>query len=247
MRRVIVLCFLLLATAVANAASGDQSWAISARQPCTGLTAGFTKPLAELNKLVGPRWRAAPGPIKDQGLVLLFVTSCPNPGIAGKPTGAVSSAFVLVPVDQGAHAKKQTHAIAVLQAAGRSGTAVMKLFRTHGIPVNDAHVSLDVRANGDRTHAQAVIHFQKGTLTLTAEMQPDSAPFHSADTLAVGTQPAVDLFSGPENSTRHTKGTIQARATDGTWIQDFELGQPLFVTLDTNFTWDFTFAEPPRD
>lgn len=246
MRRVMVPCLVLLAIGMGSAAHGADTWSISAQQPCTGLTVGFAKPLAELNKLVGPRWQAAAGPVKGQGLALLFVTACPNARIGAKPAGAFSGAFLLVPVEQGARAKKPTHAIAVLRAAGRSDTPTMKLFRSQGIPVSDAHVSLDVSGGQDR-HAEAIIHFTDGTLTLDAEMQPDTVPYKSTDTVAVRTQPAGKLFNGPEASTRYANGKAQVRTTAGTWMQDYGLGQPLFVTLDTDFTWSFTFTAAPQN
>lgn len=245
MRRAIVLCLALLAIALGNAASGAEIWSISPQQACAGLTAGFSKPLADLDKLVGPRWQAAPGLVKQQGLVLLFVTSCPNSQIAGKASGAFSGAFLLVPVTQNAHAKKQTHAIVVVRAAGRPATAVMQVFRDHQIPLSDAQVSLDVSGKSSR-HVQAIIHFAEGTLTLDAQMLPPSAPYKSVNTVALRAQPAGRLFQGPESSTRYSKGKAEVRTTPGTWMQDYGLGQPVFVTLDTDFTWSFNFAGEPQ-
>ncbi|MGH8293280.1 MAG: hypothetical protein ACRESA_07385, partial [Gammaproteobacteria bacterium] len=69
MRCTMILCG-LLAMGIGTAANADAAWTISAQRPCTGLTAGWAKPLAELNKLVGPNWQAAPGPVKGAGLVL---------------------------------------------------------------------------------------------------------------------------------------------------------------------------------
>lgn len=245
MRRAIVVCLVLLAIGLGGAAKGAEVWSISAQQPCIGLTAGFSKSLTDLDKLVGPQWQAAPGPVKEQGLALLFITSCPNSQIAGKFSGAFSGAFLLVPVTQGAHAKEQTHAIVVVQAAGRSATSVMQLFRDHQIPVSDAHVSLDLSGAGNR-HAQAVIHFAQGTLMLDAQMLPPSAPYKSVNTVALRAQPAGALFNGPETSMRYSKGKAEIRSTPGTWMQDYGLGQPLFVTLDTGFTWSFAFAADPQ-
>lgn len=246
MRRAIVVCLVLLAIGLGSAAKGAEVWSISAQQPCTGLTAGFAKSLADLDRLVGPQWKAAPGPVKQQGLALLFITSCPNSQITGKFSGAFSGAFLLVPVIQNAHAKKQTHAIVVVRAAGRSATSVMQLFSNHQIPVSDAHVSLDLSGAGNR-HAQAVIHFAEGTLILDAQMLSPSAPYKSVNTVALRAQPAGNLFNGPETSTRYSNGKAEIRATPGTWMQDYRLGQPLFVTLDTDFTWNFAFtADPPQ-
>jgi hypothetical protein len=246
MRRSVVLAILLLTAAISSATYGAEAWSISAQRPCTGLTVGFAKPLAELNQLVGLHWQAAPGPVKGQGLVLLFVTTCPDSSAAGKSTGAFSGAFVLVPVEQKAQAEKQTHAIAVLRATGRVGTPVMKLFRSHGIPVGDASVSLEINGHSNGERAQAVIHSAQGTLTIDADMLPETRPYKSDNTIAVRVKPAGILFSGPESSTRYAGGKAVAHAVADTWLKRYELGTPLFVTLDTDFLWDFDFSEMPH-
>ncbi|MDE2460138.1 MAG: hypothetical protein KGL98_02730, partial [Gammaproteobacteria bacterium] len=224
---------------IATAANADATWAISAQQPCTGLTAGFARPLADLSDIVGPRWQPAPGPVKGQGLVLLFVTTCPNSIYAGKPTGSFSSAFVLLPVMQLEPAGKQTHAIAVLQAAGPSGTAVMNLFHTHGIHIMNAQVSLAVHDADHAKHAEVVIRTAQGTLTLDADLQPLTQPYKSTNTLAVRVAPAGALFNGPESSVRYAKGEAEAHTVNDTWVQRYQLEKPLFVTLDTDFIWKF--------
>jgi len=246
MRRNIVLGLLLLATAIASNASGAGIWMISARQPCTGMTAGFAKPLAELDKAVGPHWQAAPGPVKGSGLVLVFIAACPNSSFGGKATGKFSSAFVLVPVEQSAPAGAQTHAIAVLQAAGKSRASVMQLFRNHGIPVTDAKVSLVVRGLADGKQAVSIIHTTNGTLTLDAHMEPVTQPMNSTDTTAVRVAPPGMLFNGPESSTRYAKGKAEMRADARSWLQRYQLGTPLFVTVDTDFIWNFQFTEMPH-
>lgn len=246
MRRAIVLGVLLLTFGAGSAAYGAKVWSISAQHPCTGLTLGFARPLADLGDIVGPHWQPAPGPVQGQGLVLLFITACPNSAYAGKSTGAFSGAFVLVPVMQLEPAGKQTHAIAVLQAAGLAGTAVMNLFHNHGIHIMDAQVSLAVHDAGRVKHAEAVVRTAQGTLTLDADLQPVTQAFKSTETLAVRVTPAGVLFKGPESSTRYAKGTAQSQSSGLTWLQRFQLGKPLFVTLDTDFIWNFAFTKPPR-
>ena len=246
MPRKCVLYVLLLAICVGSAANGAQVWSNSTQRPCTGLTAGFARPLAALSRLVGPHWQPAPGPVKGQGLVLLFVTACPDSSYAGKSTGPFSGAFVLVPVEQKAPAGDQTHAIAVLQAAGLSGKPIMKLFRSREVPVTDARVSLVTRDDANGIHAEATVHFAHGTLTLDAQFAPVAKPMKSADTTAVRVLPPGTVFSGPESSTRYAKGKVHAHATGRTWLQRYKLGTPAFVTLDTDFTWDFDFTRRPR-
>lgn len=184
--------------------------------------------------------------MKGQGLVLLFITSCPDSTYAGKSTGLFSAAFVLVPVMQLEPAGKQTHAIAVLQAAGLSGTAVMNLFHNNGIHIMNAHVSLAVRDAGHAKHAEAVIRTAQGTLTLDADLQPVTQKYKSTNTVAVRVTPAGVLFNGPESSVRYAKGKVEAHAINNTWLQRYQLERPLFVTLDTDFIWNFDFPERPR-
>lgn len=246
MRRTIVLGVLLLTFCAGSTAYGAKLWSISAQHPCTGLTAGFARPLADLSDIVGPHWQPAPGPVQGQGLVLLFITACPNSIYAGKSTGPFSGAFVLVPVTQLEPAGKQTHAIAVLQAAGLSGTAVMNLFHNHGIHIMDAQVSLAVHDADHAKHAEVVIRTAQGTLTLDADLQPVTQPYKSTNTLAVRVAPAGALFNGPESSVRYAKGKANARATGETWLQRYQLGTPLFVTLDTDFIWNFDFTKMPH-
>lgn len=241
MRRTIVLGVLLLTFCAGSAAYGAEVWSISAQHPCTGLTAGFARPLADLSDIVGPHWQPAPGPVQGQGLVLLFITTCPNSTYAGKSTGSFSGAFVLVPVMQLEPAGKQTHAIAVLQAAGPSGTAVMNLFHTHGIHIMNAHVSLVVHDADHAKHAEAVIRTAEGTLTLDADLQPVTQPYKSTNTVAVRVAPTDALFNGPESSVRYAKGKAEAHTINDTWVQRYQLEKPLFVTLDTDFIWKFSF------
>ncbi|MGB9429216.1 MAG: hypothetical protein WCC11_04970 [Gammaproteobacteria bacterium] len=234
-----------------TAASGAETWDIAPQKSCVGLTAGWARPLPELSKLVGPQWKPAPGPVKGQGLVLLFLTACPDSSYAGKATGRFSGAFVLVPVEQntpaGAPPASNTHGIAVLEAAGKPGTPVMKLFRSHDIPISDARVSLDARGNANGKHAKAVIHFAQGTLTLDAEMLPEILPYKSVNTVAVRVTPAGVLFSGPESSTRYAKGEGKLHTSGETWAERYQLeGAPVFVTLDTDFIWNFAFQTAPH-
>ncbi|MGH8362157.1 MAG: hypothetical protein ACRESQ_02265 [Gammaproteobacteria bacterium] len=251
MRCTMILCG-LLAMGIGTAANADAAWTISAQRPCTGLTAGWAKPLAELNKLVGPNWQAAPGPVKGAGLVLLFIASCPDSSYAGKSTGRFSSAFVLVPVepvvlDASAPMPVNAHWIAVLGVAGISGTPVMNLFQGHGIPVTQARVSLTSRAFAKGKRAAGTIHFRHGTLALGAEWQPVTKPMTSTDTTAVRVSPPGVLFNGPESSTRYAEGKGSNRSTGTTWLTQFALkGDPLFVTLDTDFTWNFAFRPAPH-
>ena len=246
MRRNTVLCVLLLVICLGSAANGAEIWSISTLHPCTGLTAGFARPLAALSRLVGPRWQPAPGPVKGQGLVLLFVTVCPDSRYAGKPTGPFSGAFVLVPVEQKPTAGRETHAIAVLQVAGSAGKPVMKLFGSRDIPTMDARVSLVTSDDANGKHAQAIIHSAHGRLTLDAQFEPVTQSMKSTDTTAVRVSPPGAVFRGPESATRYAKGIAQAHATDKTWLQRYQLGTPLFVTLDTDFIWDFDFTKTPH-
>lgn len=246
MRYVLAFCGLFLAAGIGGSAYGAQVWSISARQPCTGLTVGFAKPLAELNKSVGPHWQAAPGPVKGSGLVLVFIATCPNSSYNGKTTGAFGSAFVLVPVEQSTTAGAQTHAIAVLQAAGKSGTPVMKLFRSHGIPVTNAQVSLTVHNLADGKQVVSAIRTIRGVLGFDALMESATQPMKSTDTTAVLVSPPAMLFSGPESSTRYAKGKAELHADARAWLAQYHLGAPLFVTLDTDFIWKFAFQRAPR-
>ena len=246
MRCAFILCG-LLAMGIGTAANADAAWTISKQQPCTGLTAGWAKPLAELNKLVGPHWQAAPGPVKGQGLVILFIPVCPDSRYAGKSTGPFSGAFVLVPVRETTPSASQTHAIAVLEVAGNAGISVMKLFQSHGIPVSRARVSLTVHDLAKGKRAESVLHLAHGTLVLDAEMQPITQPMKSTDTTAVRVSPPSVLFNGPESSTRYAKGRGEAHGTGSTWLTQFGLkGNPLFVTLDTSFIWNFAFQPAPH-
>lgn len=246
MRCALILCG-LLAMGIGTAANADAAWTISGQQPCIGLTAGWAKPLAELNKLVGPHWQAAPGPVKGQGLVILFIPTCPNSTYAGKSTGPFSGAFVLVPVEENTSAASQTHAIAVLEAAGKASTPIMKLFQSQGISISNARVSLTVHALDTGKRVESMLHFAHGTLTLDAEMQPITQAMNSTDTTAVRVSPPGVLFNGPESSTRFAKGRGEARGTGSTWLTQLELnGNPLFVTLDTDFIWKFTFHSAPH-
>lgn len=246
MRCAMILCG-LLTMSIGTAANADAAWAISKQQPCTGLTAGWAKPLAELNKLVGPHWRAAPGPVKSAGLMLVFIATCPDSSYAGKSTGLFSGAFVLVPVEESTPAGSQTHAIAVLEAAGQAGTPVMKVFESHGIPVDQACVSLYVHDLAKGKRGQSMIRFAHGTLLLDAEWQPVTEPMNSADTTAVRVSPPGVLFNGPESSTRYAKGKGYNRSTGSTWLTQFGLkADPLFVTLDTDFIWKFAFQPAPH-
>lgn len=243
MRCTMIFFGLLLVTVVCTGANAAGTWAISPQHPCTGLTAGFARPLSDLAKLVGPHWRPAPGPFKGQGLVLLFVTACPDSAYAGKPTGPFGSAFILVPVKERTPSTSETHAIAVLRAAGRQGSPVMKLFHNHGIPVSNARISLTVHDAAGLTRAETIMDFTQGRLTLDAEMQPKTQAYKSLKTLAVRAEPAGILFSGPESSTRYAHGKATAHASGRTWLERYKLGTPLFVTLDTDFIWSFDFTQ----
>lgn len=246
MRRSMIFFGVLLATVICTSANAAETWAISAQHPCTGLTAGFARPLSDLAKLVGPHWQPAPGPVKGQGLVLLFVTACPDSTYAGKSTGPFSSAFLLVPVEERAPAASETHAIVVLRAAGRQGSSVMKLFHRHGIPVSNARISLTVHDTAGAKRAESVMVFAQGRLTLNAEMQPKTQAYKSLKTLAVRAKPAGVLFSGPESSTRYAHGKATSRTSGRSWLQHYKLGTPLFVTLDTDFIWNFDFTQAPH-
>ena len=246
MRCTLILCG-LLAMGIGTAANADAAWTISGQKPCTGLTAGWAKPLAELDKLVGPHWQAAPGPVKDQGLVILFIPACPDSNYAGKSTEPFSSAFVLVPVRETAPAASQTHAIAVLEVAGKVDTPVMKLFQSHLIPVSNVRVSLTAHDFAKGKHAESVLHFAHGMLVLDAELQPVTQAINSTDTTAVRVSPAGVLFNGPESSTRYAKGRGEAHGTGSTWLTQLGLkGNPLFVTLDTDFIWKFDIQPAPH-
>jgi hypothetical protein len=251
MRCTMILCG-LLALGIGTAANADSAWTISGQQPCTGLTAGWAKPLGDLNKLVGPQWRAALGPVKGAGLVLVFIASCPESSYAGKATGRFSSAFVLVPVepvvlDASTPMPANAHWIAVLAAAGKPGTPVMRLFHSHGIPVARAQVSLTLHALAKGKHAESALRFSHGTLIVDAEFQPVTKPMTSTDTTAVRVSPAGVLFNGPESSTRYAEGKGYNRSMGTTWLTQFALkGNPLFVTLDTDFTWNFAFRPAPH-
>lgn len=251
MRCTMILCG-LLALGTGTAANADAAWAISAQRPCTGVTAGWAKPLTELNKLVGPQWRAALGPVKDAGLVLVFIASCPNSSYGEKATGSFTNAFVLVPVDPvildaSAPMPANAHWIAVLAAAGKPGTPVMRLFHSHGIPVTRAQVSLTLHDLAKGKQAKSVLRFARGTLSVDAEWQPMTKPMNISDTTAVRVSPPGVLFNGPESSSRYAEGKGYNRSTGSTWITHFGLeGNPLFVTLDTDFIWKFTFAAAPH-
>lgn len=251
MRCAMIFCG-LLALGIGTAANADTAWTISGQRPCTGLTAGWAKPLGELNKLVGPRWRAAAGPVNGAGLVLVFIASCPDSSYAGKATGPFNAAFVLVPVepvilDASAPMPTNAHWIAVLAAAGKPRTPVMRLFHGNGIPVARAQVSLTVHDLAKDKRAESVLRFVHGTLIVDAQWQPVTKPMNISDTTAVRVSPPGVLFNGPEAATRYAEGKGYNRSAGSTWLTHFSLkGNPLFVTLDTDFTWNFVFQPAPH-
>lgn len=248
MRRLLLLGPLLAVAANATAsAPAAEDWQISAHAPCAGLTLGWTPPLAQLAKLVGPGAHPAPGPVPGHGLLLIFATHCPNSRIGVHRTGPASVAAIIVPLQSaavpGVDVAAAEHAAAIPLIEAPSASPVARLFARHAFSVRPAEVSLEVTAVGGGQRATLRIRSAHGDLRAEADFAAAPAPRNIAMSVLVnGAAPRLGVITGPESSSRYTTKTARISATGETALTRFGLhGAPALAALDTDFTWNFRF------
>jgi len=234
----------------ASAASPD-TWAISSKVACKGLTVSWTPTLANLQLLVGQHWHPAPGPMPGHGILLLFTTSCSQSHIGNKATGAFTIGVVIVPAEnpEDTHGIKLTngHGWAVIaDVLGPESSPVMQLFKHYGFAVTDAKVTLRMHGGAKDIEPSASIVTPEGHMEVHAQVSGPAKRFDIVSALA-GNDPAIfSLFTGTESASRQEQGTAMVTAGGETWVSRLGLeAKPTKVMFDQDFIWSFRFSDQP--
>ncbi|MDE2091525.1 MAG: hypothetical protein KGJ08_06475 [Gammaproteobacteria bacterium] len=242
---------LLVAGLQPASATPSETWVISSKAACQGLTVSWTPTLANLQLLVGERWHPAPGPLPGHGILLLFATSCPQSHIGNKETGPFTIGVLIVPVETPAdtHGVKQTngHGWAVVaDVLGPHANPVVQLFKRHAFAVTDANVRLTMRMGAKDIEPTMSIVTPKGHMEVNAQVSGPAKNFDSVSALA-GNDPAIlSLFTGQESASRQEQGTAIITSGGDTWVSRLGLNaKPTTVKLDQDFVWSFTFSDQP--
>lgn len=250
--RGVILAFGLLAVGMHTAsAAPPETWAISNKAACTGLTVSWTPTLANLQLMVGLHWHPAPGPVPGHGILLLFATSCSQSHIGNKPTGAFTIGAVIVPVEnpEDTHGVQLTngHGWAVItEVFGQESSPVMQLFKRHGFSVTDAKVTLRMHKGAKDFEPTASIVTPDGHMGVHAQVSGQAKRSDIVSALA-GKDPAIfSLFTGTESYSRQEQGTAIVTADGATLVSRLGLeAKPTKVMLDLNFIWSFKFSDQP--
>lgn len=231
--------------ALATAASSQQTWAISAEQPCIGLSAIWTPPLSALKALVKP-WTPAQGPMKGHGVFVLFVTRCQQSAIDKRRTGPsiVGAALVAIKPPPGVTAAKAraAHWAAIVNVYGDPASDVVKLFARHGFAVTPARLEL----NAGRASLADTFSIVTGgaRIELRATFESKSAPMSHRTVMLGANGPGIGEVTGAESSIRQSNGNGTVAMSGDSLPVRLELApKPDRVVLDTDFRWRFVFKK----
>ncbi|MGH8320679.1 MAG: hypothetical protein ACRESX_04780 [Gammaproteobacteria bacterium] len=245
---ILATCMLVMGVPAASAAQAEH-WITTSKNPCEGLTIGWTPPLAALQKVIGPRWQPAQGPVKGHGILLLFATSCPQSHIGKHASGPFTIGAVIIPVQT----PKDTHGIqqsnehgwaVVPDAFGPASGPVMQLFKRHGFAVTDAKVTLVIHKTAKGSKASMSFVTAQGHIEVCALVSGTAKRFDIISALAGTSGSVFSLFTGPESASRQAQGTAIVTSQGDTWVSRLGLdAKPRIVTLDQGFIWSFRFSE----
>ncbi len=248
---VILAISLFVAGMQLASASPLETWAISNKAACKGLTVGWTPTIPDLQLMVGQHWHPAPGPVPGHGILLLFATSCPQSHIGNKPTGAFTIGAVIVPVEnpEDTHSIQLTngHGWAVItDVLGAETSPVMQLFKRHGFSVTDAKVKLTMHKGAKDIEPTVSIVTPAGHMGVHTQVTGPAKRFDIISALA-GNDPAIfSLFTGAESYSRQEQGTAIVTSGGETLVSRLGLeAKPTKVMLDHDFIWSFQFSDKP--
>ncbi|MGH8307124.1 MAG: hypothetical protein ACRER0_02535 [Gammaproteobacteria bacterium] len=247
---ILATCMLVMGVPAASAAQAEH-WITTSKNPCEGLTIGWTPPLAALQKVIGPRWQPAQGPVKGHGILLLFATSCPQSHIGKHATGPYTIGAVIIPVqtpkDTRGIRQSNSHGWAVIpDAFGPASGPVMQLFKHHGFAVTDAKVTLVIHKTAKGNQASMSFATAQGRIEVRAMVSGSAKRFDIVSALAGNDPSRFSLFTGQESYSRQEQGTAVVTAHGDTWVSHLGLDtKPRLVTLDQAFIWSFRFLDKP--
>ena len=248
-RGLIIAVGLFLICVHSASAAPPETWAISNKAACKGLTVSWTPTLANLQLLVGQRWHPAPSPVPGHGILLLFATSCPQSHIGNKPTGAFTIGAVIVPVEnpEDTHGIQLTngHGWAVItDVLGVESNPVMQLFKRHGFAVTDAKVTLRLHRGTKDIEPTVSIVTPAGHMGVHAQVTGPAKRFDIVSALAGNDASIFSLFTGTESYSRQDQGTAIVTSGGKSLVSDLGLeAKPTKVMLDQDFIWSFRFSD----
>ena len=202
--------------------------------PAIGLTLGWALPEAELQKIVGDKFKPA---VKDgKGFFMLFITTAKKYYINDLAYDNLKMAHLIIPV-------VGKYTINAPLSIGNETQKINGVLKYYDFKIETGNVDLVLTHKTDSITLMANIITSKGKIELNSTFLNKLGELkHIDSTIVSATANPNSFFTGPESYKPINIETIKISNVGQNWISQFNLSaKPDRVWMNDAFVWDFIF------
>jgi hypothetical protein len=229
---------LLLLNSGCKRNSLDVPWEITKEFPAYGLTLGYYLPGDQLQQIVGNNFI----PIVEKngdGYLMLFIASAQKFYLDSLEYDSLRIAHILVDTENSLNCPYTIVA---------QNQDLRTVFETYDFQVDMGKVDLDVTRHNDTMSINAKIIFEHGYIELSSLALNNPGESKYFESTKVSGKAPSNFFIGDETYVPIQIDSVAINSEGKNWISGLNLpNKPDKITLNTDFTWDFTFAGKETD
>ena len=215
---------------------GDKKTRFEIRKdnPAIGLTLGWALPEAELQKIVGDKFKPA---VKDgKGFLMLFITTSKKYYLDDVGYDNLKMAHLIIPV-------VGKYTINAPLSIGNESQKINEVLKHYDFKIETGNVDMVLTYKTDSISLMANIITSKGKIELNSTFLNKAGEIKTIDsTIVSATANPNSFFTGPESYKPINIGAIKIKSTGQNWITQFNLpAKPDRVWMNDAFVWDFVF------
>lgn len=207
--------------------------------PAIGLTLGWALPEAELQRIVGDKFKPV---VKDgKGFLMLFIASAKKYYVDDIAYDNLKMAHLIIPVFG-------NHSINAPLSIVNNHNKIHEILKRYNFKIEAGEVDMISTYKGDSISVNVNIKTTYGKIELNSTFLNQPGALKSIDsTIVSATANPNSFFTGPESYKPINIGLIKINSTGQNWISQFNLpAKPDRVWMNDAFVWDFVFMRKKR-
>lgn len=227
---IVVVLFVILTSCGRNK---NTHWQAKKENSAFGLTLGYSLPEKKIHEITGDKFN----PVLDNngnGFLMLFIETSKQYNLNNKTFENMQMAHIAVPCRE---------SITCPFTIASENQKIRNVYTQFNFKVEKGDVDFSVKEAGDSLFISAHIDTQEGNIEIKANVLNNPGKLQTHDTKVTASTPN-SFFFGKESFRPVKIPSAKIEFEGKNWISQFNLKpKPDVIWLNTEFVWDFTFAE----
>ncbi len=226
----------------------EHDFIISSDNPASALTIGWYAPPDVVKEIIGTDLTPKIVNDKNETSIILFVVKSNEHLIDGFASGPMEAAHLLIPVEKSEEIKTESGLnitntlvcpITIVDQSQRLGNK----YNDFGFPTYFGDIELNIRKTGEKYMVEAKIKTANGLVEINSMFEEEAVEKNLTSAIFTSKPEMKSFFYGEERFKRISNGKGNLKTDGQNIISAMNLsGQPYFLNLDIDFTWEFDFA-----